>query len=847
MSATRSATPTDPLGLVGQIVDGQFRVDQWVGDGGFSVVYKGFHLGLSEAVAVKCLKIPRDQPKEFIEQFTRRFRDESRIAYRLSQGNLHIVRSTTSGTLQTGDGALVPYMVLEWLEGESLAAELRRRREQRLTGRSLEDVVRDFAPAAEALAYAHAHGVVHRDVKPGNLFVARTREGTRLKVLDFGMAKILSDGDLGVSPLAKSMGRIAVFSAPYAAPEQFEPRYGTIGTWTDVYAFALVLLEVLSDKRVRSGEGLADCLMQACDPSQRATPRSMGAKSGPAIDELFSRALSINPKERPQDMGEFWGQLRNAMLRDGNNQNASAPYDSDAPPDSIDGEGDPATIVTDTTGMFDSKDDSDEPTRTVDLNATMPMNPDGSGGGAVPQDVRDFLQRQQQPTPPLGAPIVRPAAPTPAAGAPPPDRTSVPPNPFGPTVGVGVMSPFAPGAQAPAVQGGPGSEQPTLVAHAPLQGGGAPANFGATMPLQQQYPGMPGAPGPGAPTPYMPLAAAPAAMPGGMPQGMPGAPMPGAMPGGHMQNAPMPGAPMPGAPMPGAPMGMAGGAMMGGASGPMPGMPGQMPGQMPGAQGGMSGWPAGAAPQAQGAAQPGGPQSKAPAIIVGVLAGLILLGTAGYLGLQYVRARAAAKIQQAAQSADTASASVVAPVPPPPTAMPTEPVVATAAPTETAAPTATETAEAPEHPAPTAAAATAAAPTQRPTETHPTETHVAETPRPTPLPTPTPTPTPSASAKPAASAAPTEPGAFSQSEAQRSLRSMESILASCKRPDGPTGAGHVRVTFANDGTAMSSVILGAPYEGTPVGECAASRFKLAHVTKFDGPPGVVDYTFHINK
>ncbi len=76
---------------------------------------------------------------------------------------------------------------------------------------------------------------------------------------------------------------------------------------------------------------------------------------------------------------------------------------------------------------------------------------------------------------------------------------------------------------------------------------------------------------------------------------------------------------------------------------------------------------------------------------------------------------------------------------------------------------------------------------------------------------------------------------------------MESILSSCKRPDGPTGVGKVRVIFANDGTVMTSSVIGAPFEGTPVGDCAAGRFKMAKVHSFDGPPGVTDYTFHINK
>ena len=104
----KPATPemTDPFGLNGTVIDGQFRVDQWSGEGGFSVVYRGFHLGLQEPIAIKCLKMPQiiaAQSKEVVDQFTHRFRDESRIAYRLSQGNLHIVRSITSGSTTSLD------------------------------------------------------------------------------------------------------------------------------------------------------------------------------------------------------------------------------------------------------------------------------------------------------------------------------------------------------------------------------------------------------------------------------------------------------------------------------------------------------------------------------------------------------------------------------------------------------------------------------------------------------------------------------------------------------------------------------------------------------------------------
>ena len=90
--------PADPFGLIGQVLDGQFRVDKFVGEGGFSIVYRGHHAGLNEPIAIKCLKLPPTLGSALVESFIRRFRDESRIHYRLSQGNLAIARSIASGS-----------------------------------------------------------------------------------------------------------------------------------------------------------------------------------------------------------------------------------------------------------------------------------------------------------------------------------------------------------------------------------------------------------------------------------------------------------------------------------------------------------------------------------------------------------------------------------------------------------------------------------------------------------------------------------------------------------------------------------------------------------------------------
>ena len=305
----------DPFGLIGQIIDGQLRVDAVIGEGGFSIVYKGEHLGLGEPIAIKCLKLPRRLDPKLAEAFGKRFRDEGRLLYRLSQGSLYIVRSITSGTcIAPISGMLVPYMALEWLDGHSLVQEFRERRGRGKMPLSLEEAIKLFDPAVQALAYAHSQGVVHRDIKPGNLIYTQTREGWKLKVLDFGLAKIFDDEAIGMQPSVKTAGNFYMCSPSYGAPEQFDPRIGPVGPWTDVYAIALVIVESLADQKARHADSMAEGAILALSPATKPTPRSLGVKVSDAVEALFARAVAMKPADRPQSCGEFWGALKNAVL-----------------------------------------------------------------------------------------------------------------------------------------------------------------------------------------------------------------------------------------------------------------------------------------------------------------------------------------------------------------------------------------------------------------------------------------------------------------------------------------------------------------------------------------------------
>ncbi|HEU4405409.1 MAG TPA: protein kinase [Polyangiaceae bacterium] len=304
--------PSDPYGLAGQVLDGQFRVDRPVGEGGFSVVYRGKHLGLGEPIAIKCLKLPPRLGSAIVENFVRRFRDESKIQYKLSQASLHVARTIAAGTAMAPSvNALVPFMVLEWLEGYPLAEELRARRGRGESGRPLAEVLRLLDPVAEALAMAHGMGVVHRDLNPSNIFLALDAAGNlRPKVMDFGVAKVVSDHALALGPRTATLNQLRLFTPPYGAPEQFDDRVGPVGTWTDVYSFALVVVELLTDRTPNDGDDLLALMARACDPANRPTPQARGAAVGAAVEEVFVRALSVDPTRRPVDVGEFWGHLK---------------------------------------------------------------------------------------------------------------------------------------------------------------------------------------------------------------------------------------------------------------------------------------------------------------------------------------------------------------------------------------------------------------------------------------------------------------------------------------------------------------------------------------------------------
>ncbi len=313
----------DPFGLIGTIIAQAIRVDQVIAEGGFGVVYKGFHQHFRAPVALKCLKVPGTASPISREMFLEQFRREAEIQFRLSSMTPHVVRPFHFGEVTHGSERPVPIMALEWLEGCTLSEHIARRQAAALPPMSLSDVLDLLGPAARAVHLGHhceASGgpltVVHRDLKPTNIFLAHAGGEQVVKVLDFGISKVEHFSPLLAGERTHTLDR-PPFSPNYGAPEQWDPdTLGQTGPWTDVWGMALTLIEAI--KGTPALDGGVQSIMFAClDAEKRPTPRRQGLTVSRPVDEVFEKALAVDPRHRYASVLDFWNDLRTALAKPG--------------------------------------------------------------------------------------------------------------------------------------------------------------------------------------------------------------------------------------------------------------------------------------------------------------------------------------------------------------------------------------------------------------------------------------------------------------------------------------------------------------------------------------------------
>jgi formylglycine-generating enzyme required for sulfatase activity len=307
-----TASP-DPFGWAGHDLNGKYHVERVVGEGGFGVVYRAMHRGLNEPVAIKCLKMPASLAGQDRAAFEQSFLDEGRLLHRLSRAHAGIAQAMDMGTAISPSGIWTPFLVLEWLEGNSLLDELEARRARGDATLPVREALDLIAPALDALTVAHEEGVAHRDLKPANLFLAQIGGRTMLKVLDFGIAKVLAQTVTLTRAFEETGASIKAFTPQYGAPEQFDPSRGATGTWTDVFALGLIFVELVTGRPALEGMDTIQLFVASANPQARPTPRRRGARVPDAVDRVVEKALAVNPRERYLNAGEFRDDLFSAV------------------------------------------------------------------------------------------------------------------------------------------------------------------------------------------------------------------------------------------------------------------------------------------------------------------------------------------------------------------------------------------------------------------------------------------------------------------------------------------------------------------------------------------------------
>ena len=249
---------------------GRYVLEREVGRGGMAIVYLARDVELERPVAVKLL----DEGPASDPTLRKRFLREARVAARLSHP--HVVT-----VYDAGDDGGRPYIVMEYVEGETLAQLLRRR--GRLPPHEATALA---AQAVAGLACAHAAGLVHRDVKPGNLIL---RSDGTLKVADFGIAR-------AAEATALTQAGAVLGTAAYLSPEQAAG--GEVTAATDVYSLGCVLYELLGGRPPYELDSLAELVTKQAEGA--ITPlRGAATEVSPRLEELVMRCLARNPAFRP--------------------------------------------------------------------------------------------------------------------------------------------------------------------------------------------------------------------------------------------------------------------------------------------------------------------------------------------------------------------------------------------------------------------------------------------------------------------------------------------------------------------------------------------------------------------
>ncbi|MCZ7421691.1 Stk1 family PASTA domain-containing Ser/Thr kinase [Verrucosispora sp. WMMA2121] len=273
-----------------RLLGGRYQVGELLGYGGMAEVHRGRDLRLGRDVAIKMLRadLARDAT------FQMRFRREAQNAASLNHPAIVAVYDT--GEEQAPTGETLPFIVMEFVNGRTLKEVLGA--EGRLQPRRALEISADICAA---LDFSHRHGIIHRDIKPGNVMLTQTGQ---VKVMDFGIARALASGATTMTQTSAVIG-----TAQYLSPEQ--ARGEAVDARSDVYAAGCVLFELLCGHPPFVGDSPVSVAYQHVREAP-PTPSDLNPDVNPAVDAIVLKALSKNPLNRYQSAGEMRADLLRA-------------------------------------------------------------------------------------------------------------------------------------------------------------------------------------------------------------------------------------------------------------------------------------------------------------------------------------------------------------------------------------------------------------------------------------------------------------------------------------------------------------------------------------------------------
>jgi serine/threonine-protein kinase len=334
--------PVSPGAVIAQ---GKYRIERLLGEGGMGIVVLATHIGFGDRVAIKLLRPEIAADSDAVLRFFREGRASRRIR------SEHVVQVMDIGTLETG----APYMVMEFLEGEDLRERLRR------TGPiACSEAVEIVLQACEAIAEAHAMGVVHRDLKPANLFcVARPGGLLSVKVLDFGISKI--SGMAGATSAALTQSSAAFGSPLYMSPEQLQSAHD-VDARSDIWALGVILYELLTGARPFVAEDIPRLCIKIMTQPPAPVPNDL-ADLPPLIAAAVMRCLEKDPGRRFPDVAALARALEPGC-------NARARLSVDRIVSVVTSSGAPVVVSPPASSDTQSSDAQDAPTTTAPVIAS---------------------------------------------------------------------------------------------------------------------------------------------------------------------------------------------------------------------------------------------------------------------------------------------------------------------------------------------------------------------------------------------------------------------------------------------------------------------------------------------